>query len=157
MTIRPARPEDLAAITAIVDEAYGPYVARLGRKPMPMLDDHAARIRDGQAWVAEVERRVAGVLVLLHQDDHALLDNVAVAAAMRGTGVGRALLEFAEAEAARRGHEEVRLYTHETMVENIALYGRIGYREAGRTPFHGGHRVDFHKKLPRGHRGEIPG
>ena len=149
MNIRPATPADLEAITAIIDAAYAPYIPRLGRKPLPMLDDHAARIRDGQAWVADIDGEVAGVLVLLHADDHLMLDNVAVAPGQRRTGVGRALLQFAESEAERRGHPEIRLYTHETMVENIALYGRIGYVETRRGAHNGFRRVDFHKPLRR--------
>ena len=147
MSIRPATPDDLAAFAAIVDAAYAVYVPRMGRKPMPMLDDHAARIRDGQAWVAEAGGAVAGILVLIDRPDHLLLDNIAVASPARGSGVGRALLQFAEAEAVRRGHAEIRLYTNEKMVENIALYHRIGYRETGRSVYQGLQRVDFAKPV----------
>jgi hypothetical protein len=34
------------------------------------------------------------------------------------------LIAFAEVEAQRLGHAELRLYTHVTMTENIALYAR---------------------------------
>ncbi len=145
MTIRPATPADVPAIARIVDAAYAPYVPRIGRKPAPMLDDHAARVRDGQAWVFEANGAVAGVAVLLDEADHLLLDNVAVDGARRGTGVGRALLEFTEAEAVRRGYGEVRLYTNVMMTENVALYRRIGYRETGRGGQAGYHRVFFAK------------
>ena len=46
--------------------------------------------------------------------------------------MGRRLLAFAEAEALRRGYCEIRLYTHQTMVENQRLYTSIGYEETGR-------------------------
>lgn len=49
-----------------------------------------------------------------------------------GQGVGRALLEHAEAEAVRAGFDSIHLYTHETMTENQELYARIGYREYAR-------------------------
>jgi hypothetical protein len=45
----------------------------------------------------------------------------------RGTGLGRALLEFTEAEARRAGFDAIHLYNHEQMTENLALYSRIGY------------------------------
>jgi len=150
MTIRRARPADVAAIARIVTAAYAQYVPRIGRQPAPMLDDHAARVRDGEAWVLDADGEVAGVLVLLDQPDHLLLDNVAVDPVRRGTGAGRALLRFTEAEARRRGHREVRLYTNEMMLENIALYGRIGYRETGRSSESGFRRVYFSKTLPAG-------
>ncbi len=147
MTIRPATAADVPAIARIVEAAYAPYVARIGRKPAPMLDDHAARVRDGQAMVFETDGAVAGVAVLLDEPDHLLLDNIAVDDAHRGTGIGRALLQFVEAEAARRGYAEVRLYTTEAMVENIALYARIGYQETGRGGQDGYRRVFFAKSV----------
>jgi ribosomal protein S18 acetylase RimI-like enzyme len=143
--IRPATDADVPAIARIVDTAYSPYVPRIGRKPAPMLDDHAARVRNGQAFVFEANGAVAGVLVVLDEGGHLLLDNIAVDEAHRGTGVGRALLEFTEAEAVRRGYGEVRLYTNVMMTENVALYGRIGYRETGRGGQAGYQRVFFAK------------
>jgi hypothetical protein len=41
-------------------------------------------------------------------------------------------MAFAEAEALRRGYREIRLYTHQKMVENQRLYASIGYEETGR-------------------------
>jgi GNAT superfamily N-acetyltransferase len=107
-----------------------------------MLDDHARRIADGQAWVLEEGDRLAGVLVLEDAPGGALLlDNVAVAPSAQGKGHGRALVAFAEEEARRRGHGEVRLYTNVLMVENLALYGRLGFRETGRVSEKGYERV----------------
>lgn len=63
-----------------------------------------------------------------------VIDNVAVHPSSRGTGLGRVLLELAEAEARRAGFESIYLYTHETMTENLALYERIGYVEYKRRP-----------------------
>jgi ribosomal protein S18 acetylase RimI-like enzyme len=147
MTIRRAEAPDVADIARIVDAAYAHYVPRIGRKPAPMLDDHAARVRDGEAWVAQEDGAVAGVLVLIDEPDHVLLDNIAVDPARRGTGIGRALLRFTEAEARRRGYAEVRLYTNAKMTENIALYARIGYRETGRSGQSGFDRVFLAKSL----------
>jgi GNAT superfamily N-acetyltransferase len=147
MDIRPARAGDVAAIGAIVDAAYAVYIPRMGKKPGPMLDDYAARVAEGVVWVAEQDGKVAGVVVLLPEDEHLLLDNVAVAPEAHGKGVGRALVAFAEAEARRRGHAEIRLYTHEKMTENIAMYPRLGYEETHRAQQAGYDRVFFRKKL----------
>jgi ribosomal protein S18 acetylase RimI-like enzyme len=157
MSIRRATDADVPAITGIVDAAYAPYVPRMGRKPAPMLDDHAARVRGGEAWVLEVDGTVAGVLVLIEAPDHLMLDNVAVDPAHRGAGLGRALLQFTEAEALRRGHAEVRLYTNVKMTENIALYARIGYRETGRATQAGFERVFMAKRVTAEAEDEIAG
>jgi len=158
--IRLATEHDVPAIARIVDAAYAHYVPRIGRKPAPMLDDHGARARAGQAWVFAPEGGdIAGVLVLIDEPDHLLLDNVAVDPARRGGGVGRALLTFAEAEARRRGYPEIRLYTNEMMTENIAMYARIGYRETGRgvAANSGLRRVYFAKRVAAAEGGEIAG
>jgi ribosomal protein S18 acetylase RimI-like enzyme len=150
--IRPARPEDATAAALLVDAAYGKYVARLGRKPGPMLDDHAQRIAAGQAFVAQHDGAMAGWLVLIDVQgvegpDHLLLDNIAVAPALAGTGIGRALMRFTEAEAARRGYAEMRLYTNALMTENIAMYARAGWTETGRATVNGLNRVNFSKPV----------
>ena len=145
--IRAAVPADLPAIAAIVEAAYSPYIARMGKKPGPMLDDYAARIRDGEATVLEAEGRVLGLLVLIDQPEALLLDNVAVAEAAQGRGIGKRLVEHAEAEARRRGYRAIALYTHETMTENVAIYTKLGYRETGRGEQAGYARVFMRKEL----------
>ena len=147
--IRPARAGEGLALAALVDAAYGHYVARIGRKPGPMLDDYAARVAAGQVQVAvDAADAVVGLLVLEDCADGALLlDNIAVAPAAKGTGVGRALMLVAEAEARRRGAPLIRLYTHEKMVENIALYTRVGFVETGRVEEKGLRRVYMEKPL----------
>ena len=145
--IRPARAADIPRIAAIVRAAYEKYIPRMGKKPGPMLDDYAARVAEGAAWVLEADGGVAGLLVLLPEADHILLDNVAVDPQFAGRGIGRALIEFAEAETRRRGFAEIRLYTHETMTENIAMYPRLGYEETHRAEQAGYQRVFMRKKL----------
>lgn len=149
VTLRPARSGEGPALAALVDAAYGHYVARIGRKPGPMLDDYAARIAAGQAHVAEdATGTLLGLVVLEDCEDGALLlDNVAVSPAAQGTGVGRVLIQLAEAEARRRGASVVRLYAHEKMVENIALYARIGFAEVGRLEEKGFRRVYMEKRV----------
>jgi ribosomal protein S18 acetylase RimI-like enzyme len=145
--IRPATAGDVAAITQIVDDAYRHYIPRMGRTPAPMLDDYAARVSEDVVWVIEGGNTVRGVSVLLPKPDHLLLENIAVDPAYYGTGLGRRLLVFAEAEAMRQGYRELRLYTHETMIENQRLYAKIGYEETGRRTEVGFERVFLRKRL----------
>jgi ribosomal protein S18 acetylase RimI-like enzyme len=119
-------------VAELVDAAYGHYVERLGGPPRPMTDDYEEVIRTRQVTVAERHGAVAGVIVLAVTDEGFLIDNVAVHPSHRGSGLGRALLEFAEAEARRARFDSIYLYTHERMTENLALYARIGYVEYDR-------------------------
>ena len=146
--IRLANGEDVAAVGRLVRDAYGHYVARLGKEPGPMLDDYARRIADGQVWVLEQAGALAGVLVLEDAAGGALLlDNLAIAPAAQGKGHGRRLVAHAEAEARRRGHSQIVLYTHVLMVENVAIYRRLGFEETHRVTEKGYDRVYMAKDL----------
>lgn len=146
-SIRPACPGDAGAIRDLVRRAYAMYVPRIGKEPGPMLDDFEKRVAGGAVSVLEVDGTIAGILVLLPYDDHLLMDNVAVDTAFQGRGIGKALIAFAEDEGVRRGYKEIRLYTHEKMVENVQMYVRLGYEETGRGEQAGYERVFMRKIL----------
>lgn len=145
--IRLARATEADLVCDIVHTAYRPYVARIGKEPGPMLDDYPRRIADNQAWVLEYSDRVVGVLVLEERGDVCMLDNVAVLPEAQGWGYGRALVAFAEAEAQRRGYGVIHLYTHALMIENQALYRRLGFTETRRVTEQGFDRVYMRKAL----------
>ncbi len=129
--------------------AYAMYVERIGKPPGPMLDDYGALIAQGTVSVLEADEVIAAIIVLLPKPDHLLLDNIAVRPTRQGQGLGRRLIEFAENEARRLGYPELRLYTHEKMTENIALYRRLGFEETGRGREAGYDRVFMTKRLDR--------
>ena len=146
--IRRARTGDQAAVEAIVRAAYSPYIERIGKPPGPMLDDYGALIAEGAvSLLDDAAGDIAAIIVLLPKPGHLLLDNIAVLPDRQGQGLGRQLIDFAEAEARRRGYAELRLYTHEKMVENIALYRRLGFEETGRGREAGYDRVFMTKRL----------
>jgi ribosomal protein S18 acetylase RimI-like enzyme len=132
LSLRPATQADVPRLTDLVQGAYGHYVERIGGPPRPMTDDYDDVVRDGQVTVAERAGQVVGLIVLAVDAEGFVVDNVAVDPSHQGSGVGRALLEFAEAEARRAGFDSIYLYTHEKMTENQALYERIGYAEYDR-------------------------
>ncbi len=145
--IRPAMAADIPTIAEIVDQAYRHYIARIGKPPGPMLDDYAARVSEGAVWVVEEGALIAAIIVLLPTPNYLLLDNIAVSPTRQGIGLGRRLLAFAEGEALRRGYREIRLYTHQKMLENQRLYASIGYEETGRGSENGYDRVFMRKRL----------
>jgi len=140
---RPAGPADVEAITALVREAYAKYLPRMGQEPKPMTADYGRAVAEHQMWVVEEDGRLAAVLELIPEQDYLMIENIAVVPEMQGRGMGRELMAFAEAEARRRDLPEMRLYTHETMVENIALYTRLGYRETAHKEVEGFRRRPF--------------
>ena len=144
---RPATAADAAGISECVRAAYTHYIERIGQKPGPMLDDYDQVVRDHRAYVIDDGGEVVGVLVLMDKENGLLLDNVAVSPTRQGEGIGRRLIEHAESEARRLGHRHLDLYTHERMIENIAMYGRIGYEEVERRTERGFPRVYMRKRL----------
>jgi GNAT superfamily N-acetyltransferase len=147
--LRTARPDDCAAVETIVNAAYSVYIGRIGKAPGPMLDDYSGLIASGAVSVLEdPDGVIAALIVLLAKPDHLLLDNIAVHPDRQGRGLGRRLIAFAESEALRLGYDlGLRLYTHERMTENIALYTRLGFRETGRGHDAGYDRVFMKKAL----------
>jgi GNAT superfamily N-acetyltransferase len=147
MDIRPAEWHDLRAIEEIVEAAYAKYVKRIGGRPGPMEVDYGEALARADLFVAVVDGTVVGLSVLASQSDHLLIENVAVSPNHQGRGFGGALLAHAEGWARRLGHRRLRLYTHESMVENIALYEGRGYLEERRGPRHGATLVFMAKQI----------
>lgn len=144
--IRHAGPQDLARVQEIVEQAYRPYVDRLGLRPGPMDEDYASIIQSWECHVAE-GTEVCGLIVLQSRSDTLLLDNIAVSPDYHGKGIGRHLLDFAEASARTRGFMSITLYTHEKMTENLKIYAARGYQEIDRRHENGFDRVYMRKHL----------
>jgi ribosomal protein S18 acetylase RimI-like enzyme len=144
--LRRATAADLPAIKAIIDAAYAKYLTQMDKPPGPMLRDYGPSVEDGTTWVTGSP--VTAVLTLYPRDGHLLVENIAVHPGAQGRGLGRALMSFAEQEAARRGFTRMALVTHEVMTENQALYARLGYTEVERRAEDGYRRIYMEKPLP---------
>ncbi len=147
IAIRAATLADAAAVAALTEAAYARYVPRIGRKPMPMLDDHAARIGGGEVFVLDLDGQVAGLISLVAEPGALLIYSVAVAPEHQGSGYGRMLMAFAETAALERGVSALRLYTNVKMTENQSIYRRLGFVETHRAEEHGLSRVFMEKRL----------
>ena len=151
---RSAVAADAAALRTIVDAAYGHYVTRIRDRPKPMDADYDEVVRTRSVAVAVDDGEIVGLVIHGPDEDGYLIDNVAVAPDRQGEGIGRELIDRAERTSARAGFDSVRLYTHELMTENRALYARLGYVEYGeRLVLHG--RVKLLRK-PIGGSGRQP-
>jgi ribosomal protein S18 acetylase RimI-like enzyme len=146
-SIRRALPEDVDAVVQITNAAYARYVPLIGRPPQPMTADHPRMIREDEVWLLEQGGEPMGVLELVVEPDCLLIYSVAIRPERQKRGHGRRLLDWAEREARRMGLRRVRLYTNTLMVENIALYRRLGYRETGREPYLGSTILHMSKEI----------
>ena len=132
ITIRRAVTEDAEAITHCIDQAYAAY-----RDALPDLPDVsegvAEDIEENTVFVATLDGRLVGCLILIQTALALKIANVAVSPSMRGTGLGRLLLEKADAEARRLGVSELSLTTHTSMTGNVSLYQHLGWSLTART------------------------
>ncbi len=131
--IRLAVVGEAAAARDMVQRAYAPWVPVCGMRPRPMDADYAALVAAGEVHLLLRNGAPLALIVLQDKPGHLWLDNVAVPPEAQGLGLGRELLDFAEAEARRRGHGEIRLLTNAKMLKNIGIYAARGYAETARV------------------------
>jgi ribosomal protein S18 acetylase RimI-like enzyme len=153
-TIRLATAADLSAITTLVSLAYSPYLPRLaGKLPAPMTADYTSLIASTSLYTLIADGKVVGCISLSSTDlssttSTALeINNLAIHPSSQGKGYGKLLLKFAEEIAKERGLGSCSLYTNVKMIENVALYTKLGYQETGRFSQDGFERVGFVKVL----------
>lgn len=126
--LRRAEAADAAAVRALTRDAYAKWVPLIGREPKPMQADYGRAVEEHRVDLALLSGELVGLIETIDQPDHLLIENVAVAPAFQGRGLGRRLMAHAEHLARQLGHARIRLYTNARFTENIALYRQLGYR-----------------------------
>lgn len=139
------KPSDAPAIQALIRRAYAMYVERIGREPAPMQADVSALVAGGGVHVLHAGPALLGSIRLTVVDDALEVNDLVVDPAAQGQGLGRRLMTFAEETARAKGLAALTLYTNEKMVENLALYPRLGFIETGRGMEDSFNRVFFRK------------
>jgi ribosomal protein S18 acetylase RimI-like enzyme len=127
--IRPATLADATSVQNVSLAAYtAAYQAALGYVPKPGHEDYRPRIARGDVFVAEdASSGITGVLVLERHADPLMIYSLAVEPARQNSGIGKALVAFADRFARRGGMAEIRLFTNKRMVNAISLYQRCGF------------------------------
>jgi GNAT superfamily N-acetyltransferase len=146
--LRRASIDDAPAIRALTRQAYAKWVPLIGREPMPMLADYVAAVQKHRIDLLYADGELAALIEMIPGPASLLIENVAVSPALQRRGLGRRLLAHAEAVAASLGYGEIRLYTNERFVGNVALYLKLGYRIDREEEFRGTQRVHMSKPLP---------
>jgi ribosomal protein S18 acetylase RimI-like enzyme len=142
--LEPARARDAALVTRLADMINGVYAAAergLWREgaTRTTASELAGLVAAGEIAVATRRGELAGAVRLRDvAADASELGMLAAAAAHRGAGVGRALVEFAEGSSRARGLRAIRLelllprtWRHPSKEALKAWYGRRGYRLVG--------------------------
>jgi len=85
-------------------------------------------IRSADILVARDEKKLIGVGVLVKNNDHHELRNLAVVASYRGRGVGIRLIQEIKALARKRGASILEVGTGNSSLLQLALYQKSGFR-----------------------------
>ena len=130
-------PERIAAVAALAREIWTQhYVPIIGAAQVEYMlekfqsEEAIARqiATEGYEYFLAAE---AGYLALVPDlaNKSVLLSKIYVKAEMRGTGLGRALMEFAETRTAELGCVELWLTVNRNNADSIAFYERMGFRK----------------------------
>jgi len=132
MNLRQATDADLNLVRTMSHDAYAPWEPILGGAPLPVNEDYTPRIARHEVWIAERCGIAVGIMVLEPADDHLLIFSLAVPPEYHGQGIGQWMLHAAERMADATDLPELRLYTSDRMVRNVAIYRLAGFHETGR-------------------------
>jgi GNAT superfamily N-acetyltransferase len=142
VNVRRATQADAGVAGSILDEATD-YVAALGYDQWPVpfpQDELAQRIERGELFMVEVDGDTAATFTLLWDDpsfwgeqppDAAYLHKLAIRREYAGRGLGAAIVEWADAQAAAAGRRYLRL---DCMRDNEGIrtyYERLGFEHRG--------------------------
>lgn len=130
-----------------VQAAYAIYIERIGKKPATMLANYPALIEEGVVFVLVEQDNLRGALVMMRQDESLFIENIAVAPAFQGQGLGHALMAFAEEQTRCEYLSVIHLYTNELMAENLRFYRHLGFDEVACAMQDSYHRVFLRKHL----------
>ena len=137
LSIRPYQPSDAAALSALYEASvrvlgvrdYSPAQIEAWASQAPSADELARRMADGRSRLVAVMGDVAG-FIDVETDGH--IDLLYVAAASAGQGVGRLLIETAEALAPLSG--ATRLYAEASETAR-PVFDKLGFSVIARRDF----------------------
>ena len=134
--IRPARPEELARVRQIEDEAgemfNGSGLIDEDRDESFPLDELIQLIEVGQVWVARDEDGAAvGMVIASVRESAVYVEELDVLPAYGRRGLGAQLLEHACDWARRQGCASVTLSTFRDVAWNGPFYRKHGFRDLG--------------------------
>ena len=133
-----ASSEALAAVRTLLEEywssfGFTPCFQNFGDELAGLPGAYAPP--GGRLALATIDGQPAGCIALRRVDaDRAEAKRLYVRPAFRGSGLGRALMEWVMAEARAAGYAEIVGDTMPVMRDALALYERMGFERMGTAP-----------------------
>jgi ribosomal protein S18 acetylase RimI-like enzyme len=140
-SVRRAQPSDTTALTELVNRAYAVEAFFVeGDRTTP--DEVAALIQTGEFLVLDHEGGLAGAVLVQGPGQragmppsHAYFGMLSVQPGLQGRGLGRRLVQAAEAMAVATGATAMSLRIINLREELGRWYQSLGYREVGTAPY----------------------
>ena len=104
-----------------------------GADPGRQFDDHLTRVGPERIWLAEVTGEVVGMIGLQPGYDEGTveIEPLVVAAAARGEGIGKALVEHVVSEVQKMGLRDVNVHVVGRNADAISFYHDVGFDVIG--------------------------
>jgi len=134
LNIRPTSEDDIAALQDIEISAGKAFLKidglqSLGADSCAAQEQHLAAIATQTSWIAEVRgRAAAGFLAGSPVGSSLHVDEISVRSDYQKQGIGRALMEHAEAQARWLGLSELTLTTFRHVNWNAPFYEKLGFQ-----------------------------
>jgi GNAT superfamily N-acetyltransferase len=131
---RAAEPFDWGRLLALVQTAFAGMEGRID-PPSSMhaltADSIAGQARSGEVWV--IGAPPVACIFLTHKPGALYLGKLAVAASERGKGHARRLVDVAALRAKALGLPAMELQSRIELVENHAIFRKLGFHQTGAT------------------------
>lgn len=134
--IRPARPEDLAALPDVEASAAtaflaAPGLAWLAESEAISSERHIELLENGITLVAQINGKIVGFVCSEPLGDCLHIRELSVRHASQGKGIGLSLLEELASRAVAAGWTRLTLTTFRDLAWNAPFYARLGFEEPG--------------------------
>lgn len=140
--VRPAVPDDIAAIASVLRDAFAEYEPLYTPAAFAATTLTEDRIRnrwsEGPVWVAVHAGAVVGTVAAVPQHQALYIRSMGLLPDARGLGLGAMLLEEVQRFAVRHGCTRMYLSTTPFLHRAIQLYRRFGFERTDEGP------VDLH-------------
>lgn len=133
--VRPATVADRAAVVKVLQRAFADYDGQLQPPPGALGETEAsvrAHLKKGSIALAFIAGEPVGTMFIERKGDALFVSRVSVVPEKRGSGITARMVVLAEEEARRQGIHALSLRVREVLAQNVALFQRLGFREAGR-------------------------
>jgi len=136
LVLRPAKPDDAAAIADTIAAAFEQYRGKLVPESGAFRETAqgiaAELAKDAGAIVAERNGVMLGCVVIKPMDGDLYFGRLSVRPEARGHGLAKRLIAAVEQEARDRGFDGVRMGVRVALPDNQRLFQSLGYREFSR-------------------------